>query len=196
MNDMIKMVVVLTLLSSVSGGLLAVARDQTKDRIENNQLEFVKGPAVRTIFEGSTNDPIADRFKIVDGTSERSFFVGIIDGKPKLAFETSGNGYGGAIGVMVGVDPASDSIVGVGITTHSETPGLGALAKTDATFKKQFEGMPLTGIFSLNKAGGQVDALSGATITSTGVAKALSEASELYARLKPQIVENMQAFSK
>ena len=67
MNEMIKMVVVLTILSSVSGGLLAAIHDGTAAQIENQQLKFVKGPAIKEILEGSANDPIADRFKITDG---------------------------------------------------------------------------------------------------------------------------------
>ena len=64
------------------GGLLAAVRDNTKDKIENQQLQVVKGPAIKSIFEGASNDPIADRFKLKDGDIERSFFVAVLDGKP------------------------------------------------------------------------------------------------------------------
>ena len=67
MREMIKMVVVLTILSFFSGGVLAYLRNSTQERIDNQVLEFVKGPAVRTIFEGAGNNPIADRFTIEDG---------------------------------------------------------------------------------------------------------------------------------
>ena len=105
MRDMIKMVVVLSALSFASGGLLAYIQDGTKERIENQVLEFVKGPAIRTIFEGASNDPIVDRFQIKDGDIARTFFVGIFNGEPRaVAFETSGKGYGGVVGLMVGID--------------------------------------------------------------------------------------------
>ncbi len=42
MREMIKMLVVLTILATLSGGLLAAIRDNTKDRIENQVLEFVQ----------------------------------------------------------------------------------------------------------------------------------------------------------
>ena len=135
MRELIKMVVVLVVLSAFSGGLLASLRDGTKDRIEYQQLKFVKGPAILKILEGATNNPIVDRFKIQDGDVERSFFVGKFKGKPdEVAFESSGKGFGGDIGLMVGVDPNTDKIVGVGVTTHSETPGVGSRAKTDPDF--------------------------------------------------------------
>ena len=64
MRDMIKMIIVLTLLSCFSGGVLAYLRNSTQERIDNQVLEFVKGPAVRTILEGASNNPIADRFTL------------------------------------------------------------------------------------------------------------------------------------
>ena len=97
MQDMIKMVVVLTVLSAVSGGLLAGVRNGTQAQIENQQLTFVKGPAIKTILEGASNDPIADRFKLPYAGGEESFFVGKFDGQPKaVVFETFGKGFGGS----------------------------------------------------------------------------------------------------
>ena len=45
MGEMIKMVVVLTVLSIVSGGALAFIQDTTTAKIEYNKLQFIKGPA-------------------------------------------------------------------------------------------------------------------------------------------------------
>ncbi len=197
MREMIKMVVVLTLLSAFSGGLLAAIKNSTSERIENQKLEYVKGPAIREIFEGSSNDPIADRFKLPFGETEESFFVGVFNGTPAaVAFETFGKGYGGDIGVMVGVNVADGNIVGVGVTTHNETPGLGARAKSDPDFVAQFKGQPLIEDFKVRSDGGQVDALSGATFTSRGVSAALTDAGKLYKALKPKIEEKLKSFSK
>jgi electron transport complex protein RnfG len=194
MREMIKMVVVLTALSCMSGGLLASLRDSTKDQIENQQLEFVKGPAIRKILEGASNDPIKDRFKIKDGDVERSFFVGVLNGKPDaVVFESAGKGFGGTIGLMVGVNLADDKIVGIAVTTHSETPGVGAKAQTDPAFAKQFKGMVLKDEFKVKPDGGKVDALSGATVTSRGVAVAVSDAAKIYDKLKPQLAEKTKA---
>ncbi len=197
MREMIKMVVVLTVLSSFSGGLLAAIRNGTKERIEYQQLQFVKGPAIRSILEGCTNDPIVDRFKLKDGEVERSFFVGIFDGKPgTVALESFGKGFGGEIGTMVGVNVEDDKIAGVGVTTHSETPGVGSRAKTEPSFSAQFKGLSLTEPFKVKADGGQMDALSGATVTSRGVASALTEAGEIYKRVKPQLIEKLKTYAK
>lgn len=53
MNEMVKMVVVLTVLSSVAGGVLAAINKGTASQIEAQQLEFVKGPAIKAILTGS-----------------------------------------------------------------------------------------------------------------------------------------------
>ncbi len=197
MREMIKMVIVLTVLSSFSGGLLAAIRNGTQDRIENQQLKFVKGPAITSILEGASNDPISDRFKLKDGEAEKSFFVGILEGEPSaVVFESFGKGFGGELGVMVGVNIKDDKIVGVGITTHSETPGIGSRAKTEPAFAAQFKGLDIIDTFKVKPDGGQVDAVSGATLTSRGVSAALTDAGKVYKRLKTQLDEKMKGFTK
>ena len=163
MREMIKMVIVLTILSFFSGGVLAYLRNSTQERIDNQVLEFVKGPAIRTIFEGAGNDPIADRFTIKDGDVERTVFVGVFDGEPRgIAFETSGKGYGGDVGLMVGIDVKDNKLMGVGVTTHGETPGMGAKAKSDPSFVAQYKdlasgaadrGHPGWGIYQCHQRG-------------------------------------------
>ena len=88
---------------------------------------------------------------------------------------------------MVGIDVKSDSIIGVGVTTHSETPGIGARAKDDPKFVSQFAGKPLDANFNLKGGGGDIDAMAGATVTSKGVSIAAVQAQDLYLRLKPEI---------
>jgi len=140
MRDMIKLFVVVALFSAVSGGVLATIRTGTMERIENQQLQFVKGPTIEQIMEGCSNDPLHDRFKIMDGKIERDIFIGEFDGKrDTVAFEVFGKGFGGKIGVMVAVNLETDEIVGIGVTTHSETPGLGSRAKSDPSFAEQFK---------------------------------------------------------
>jgi len=197
MREMIKMVIVLAVLSSFSGGLLAAIRSGTKEQIENQQLEFVKGPAIRKILANASNDPIADRFKLMYGDTEISFFVGIFDGKAnKIAFESSGKGYGGNVGLMVGIDIENDKIVAANVTTHSETPGLGANAKDKPDLVNQFIGLSILAPIKVTNDGGQINAMSGATITSRAVCYAATDVGKIYQKLKPQLVEKLQDFGK
>jgi len=196
MREMVKMVIVLTLLSSLSGGLLAAIRNNTQDRIDSQVLKFVKGPAIQRIMEGAANNPIADRFSIQIDDTEKNFFVGVFDGEPGVvAFETKGGGYGGDVGVMVAVSVETGKIRGVSVTTHNETPGLGARVETDEDFKSQFQGVPIGSQPKVKPDGGDITALSGATVTSRAVCKAVSRAGELFEKVKPKISEKLSTFS-
>ena len=197
MREMIKMVVVLTILSFFSGGVLAYIRNNTQERIENQVLEFVKGPAIRAIFEGAGNNPVADRFTLKDGDVERTFFVGVFDGEPRgVAFETAGKGYGGDVGLMVGVDVKDNKLMGVSVTTHGETPGMGAKAKSDPSFAAQFKGLALEQPVAVTQDGGSISAISGATITSRAVSSAATDADKIYQKLKTQIADKLKEFKK
>ncbi|MFH1930996.1 MAG: RnfABCDGE type electron transport complex subunit G [Pseudomonadota bacterium] len=195
MREMIRLLVVVAVFSAVSGGLLAAIQSGTRDRIEYQQLKFVKGPTIQQILEGSSNDPLVDRFKLPDGKEERSFFVGVFDGKANIvALEAFGKGFGGDIGVIVAVNVENDEIVGIGVTTHSETPGLGSRAKTDPSLSEQFKGSPIKEPFKVKSDGGQIDAISGATVSSRGVCSAVVDSAEIYMRLKKDIIEKLKAF--
>ncbi|MCK4985128.1 MAG: FMN-binding protein, partial [Desulfobacterales bacterium] len=128
----------------------------------------------------------------------RSFFVGVFEGEPRaVAFETFGKGgYGGEVGLMVGIDVKEDKLVGVGVTTHAETPGMGARAQTDPSFVAQFEDLSLEDPFKVTQDGGSINALSGATLTSRAVSSAATEASTIYKKLKPQIEAKLKDFNK
>jgi electron transport complex protein RnfG len=191
------MVVVLTVLAVLSGGMLSGLRNATAARIEVQQLKFVKGPAIKAILKGVSNDPIKDRFAIKDGETERKVFVGKFDDKANtVVLESFGKGYGGDIGLMVAINVEDDTIVGAGVTTHSETPGLGATAKDDPGFVSQFKGLPIEETFKVTNDGGKVNAMSGATITSRAVCAAATEAGSIYQKLKPQLSEKLKEFNK
>jgi electron transport complex protein RnfG len=189
MRDMIKLFIVVAVFSAVSGGLLSLVRNATEASIEINKLNYVKGPVVRSILAGCTNDPVKDNFKLKVDNQEKVFFVGVFNGRANtVAFEGFGKGFGGDVGVIAAIDTDSDKIVGIGVTTHSETPGLGARAKTDQAFADQFKGLSIKDPFKVKADGGNIDALSGATLTSRGVCAAITAISEAYERLKPEIV--------
>lgn len=194
---MIKLFLVIVVFSALSGGVLAAIQNATQERIEYQQLKFIKGPAINKILAGATNNPITDRFKVTDSGEEITVFVGMFDNEPNVvAFESFGKGYGGDIGAIVAVDLNTDEIVGVGVTTHSETPGVGSRAKTDPSFAQQFEGIPIQEPVKVTAEGGQIDAISGATITAKGVCGAVDQAGDRYARIKNDIMDKLKGFKK
>ena len=197
MGEMIKMVVVLTVLSIVSGGGLKGIEEWAAPQIENNVMKLVKGPAIKEMLKDAENDPVSDRFKIKDGDKERVVFVGVFDGKANtVVLESSANGYGGKIGIVVAINTEDETIAGIGVTTHTETPGLGGEAKDDPLFSAQFIGKAVATPVLVTTDGGEISALSGATITSRAVCKGTMQALESYAKLKPQLLEQLKGMSK
>lgn len=192
MREMISMVVVLTVLTAVSGGLLSAVKDKTAPQIEEQVLKFQKAPAIKAIFADATNDPIKERFNVKTEDAELQIFPAVLpDSRKVIAFEAKGTGFGGPIGLMMGIDIDSDKVIAVRVTTHSETPGIGTRAKDDLSFVGQFAGMSLTSNFGTKAQGGDISAMSGATVTSVGVSQAALAAQALYKKLKPEIVKQM-----
>ncbi len=194
MREMISMIVVLTVLASVSGGLLAAIKSGTELRIEEQILKFQQAPAIESLFSDVTNDPLKERFNIE--TEERTlqmFPAKLQDGTTAVAFETFGKGgYGGDIGLIVGINLNTDQLVGARVTTHAETPGLGSRVKDELTFVSQFADKPIDADLALKSDNGTIDAISGATVTSRAVTRAAIQAQELYSKLKPEIQKQIQ----
>lgn len=184
MREMLRMVVVLSLICGLSGLTLATVRDATRDRIVLQELTFVQGPAIRQVLGPTDNNPIADRktFTAPDGQAV-TVFPALRGGKlAGVALETFGKGYGGNLGVMVGFSTTDDTLTGIGITTMKETPGVGSRT-TLPSFTAQFSGKKAANM-ALTKNGGDVDAVSGATISSTAAVEAVNKAVVLFSALK------------
>jgi len=202
MNKSIRMVVVLGMIAVLSGLALGGLHQLTYERAQNNILKYKKIPAVADIYEVIAGElPPAEREvleegllaekRLVDlgGTQPLLFFVVRKDGEPHaVALEDFGQGFGGDVGVMVGFQVETGDLVAIGITTMSETPGVGTKVR-DASFLKQFHGMPADSVFQVKKDGGQVDAVTGATVSSRAVAQAIDRAAAFYAEHRQAIVE-------
>ena len=90
-----------------------------------------------------------------------------------FAFLAVGRGYGGNINILVGLE-SEKSIKSITIISQEETPGLGSRI-TNSSFLDQFAGLNFEDI-ALKKDGGQIDAITGSTISSGAVADAVRAA--------------------
>lgn len=191
MGDIIRMIVVLTSICGISGFALSYLKITTAPRIEEQVMTYIQGPAILKVFNDIDNSPIAERatFTLPDGRSI-TVFPGRKDGKLiGVAIEDFGKGYGGDIGIMAGFDINHDTLVGVGVTTMKETPGLGTLIG-EPSFTDQFIGK--AGSVTLASQGGEIDAISGASISSAGTVAAIQKAAKTYAQLKSDILKTWQ----
>ena len=97
----------------------------------------------------------------------------IADNKAGMAVTAEYKGFGGAVKVMIGID-ADGKITGVKVTEHSETPGLGTKA-ADPGYLKQYQGVSDATAGHINDDP-NIDAVTGATITSNAVYGSVVEA--------------------
>lgn len=206
MNRSLHMLLVLSVITLLSGTALGGLNQLTFEKAQNNILKFKKIPAVADIYQVATGkkfspqerskieeDLLAEK-KLVDLGQVEPTLVFVIkkDGKPyAVAMEDFGQGFGGALGVMVGFKLETGDLVGIGITTLSETPGVGSRV-TEQTFTGQFKDMSKNTTFKVKKDGGDIDAISGATISSRAVAKAVDQASAFYQKHEAQIRKTVE----
>ncbi len=128
-----------------------------------------------------TADADATASGTVDGTSGSSLVANVVEiyrgldanGKTAgVAFVVDANGFGGTIRMIVGLDPAARKLNKVKVLEHSETPGLGARI-TEPAFLRQFENKSIDDGFVAKQ---DVDAITGATVSSIAVASTLKAA--------------------
>ncbi|TIH19956.1 RnfABCDGE type electron transport complex subunit G [Marinifilum sp. JC120] len=193
MKEGLKMIAVLTLICAMFSVTLATLKEATQERIEEQVLTYVQGPAINEVLSGYDNSPVKDRKKFtIHGTeTEITVFPALKDGKLLgVALETFAKGYGGDVGVMVGFDLNGAQLSGIGITTMKETPGIGSRVAGHG-FTSQFKDHPTA--VELTSKGGDIEGIAGATISSTASVEAVKQAVTIFEKIRPQIT---QAWSK
>ncbi len=192
------MVVVLGFISSVAGLALDRVKTLTDPIIENYTLEQKVKPSLEAFFGpiGIDNDYIADRVKLELGKDEigRMQRLTVFKGKKggavtAVALQTSAAGYGGDLTVLTAFDVENGVVLGVKTLDQKETVGLGARVADDREpFIGQFGGMSFDKGIALSSSGGEVDAISGATISSTAFTKAVNKAVTLLGERNAEIM--------
>jgi len=174
------LIITLTSVCLLAALLLAFVYKITKEPIAR-QLRLEKLRAINKVLLPHDNEPDKDFDKIIINGKEFIVYKGK-KGKETIgyAFETySKDGYGGTIKLMVGVDKTG-KITGVEVLLHRETPGLGAKIEKEE-FKKQFIGKSLKNSkFLLKKYGGDIDQITGATISSRAFTAAIKKGLTLF----------------
>ena len=196
-KSLLKDAIALTVITLVSGLILALVQMITKEPIIK-QNEKIKQEAYQEIF------PDADGFQTLDGVNpqkdakkalaeegldEGNEIEEILeavsgDAKEKLGYVmtvTNSEAYDGQLTFTIGIR-SDGTITGISFTDISETAGLGMKAKEDS-FKNQFEGKKVDR-FQYTKSGAvkdnEIDALSGATITTNSVTNGVNAAIAYY----------------
>ncbi len=155
----------LCLIAAVIALLLSVTNEFTKDRIDA-QLEKDTDAAVEAVI------PLPGREILAVEKNESNPTIRVVttaNGDTYYAVTANPIGYGGEITMMVGLD-AQYNVVGVSIISLSETPGLGSRIKEEAFLARlKGKGADMEIVKGAPTADNQVEAVTGATISSTAV---------------------------
>ena len=181
-NDIIKPVAVLLAICIIIPLALSLTNRITKDKIAELDEKNSRETMASLIKADSFTE---EGFK--DGENEFTYNLALKDGEiVGYIFKTAEKGYGGDVSVMtaVNVDGTVKSVAVLDVS--NETPGLGQNAAKES-FYTQYEGK--TSGISLLKNGAdsaknEVNAVTGATITSTAVNKAVNQALEQFKCVK------------
>lgn len=151
--------------------LLGVVNQITKPRIDAIQAEKIRAAMSQVLP--------ADSYEPLDFTAANvtAIYQAVSDGKDTgWVVETSAAGSQGPIEMMVGID-SEGKVTGVSIVKHSETPNIGTKVVGDQAVLDRFTGMSLeAGEITVNGGANRFDGVSGATVSSRGVAAGVNAA--------------------
>lgn len=182
MKDIVKLGITLALICAIAAGGLALTYAATKDEIAR-QLQEQQLKAYRIVFPGVKNpifkhrEDLAKALKKEEKTEAITHVFDAYSGESKVGrgIQVAPRGYGGFINMVVGLDVEGKTL-GVVVVSHNETPGLGSAA-AEPKFLEQFKDKDPSSTVEINK---DIDAISGATMSSKAVTKGVKEALEAF----------------
>ena len=191
-SKILKNCLALLLITLVAGLALSCVNEITKEPIAKAE-ETAKLEAYNAVFDGAEFTDIENGEELLK-LSAATDSVCTVD-EVLAAQDAGGNiigyvmsvtsplGYGGDIKMAVGISSESNTITGFSVLSNSETAGLGAKC-TEDEFASQFAGKSAAGIEYVKGGGAasdtQIDAISGATITTNAVTEGVNCALEFY----------------
>lgn len=167
----------LTLIAAVCAAVLAFVNSATKDRIAEAKTRAELEAASAVMPAGVAKVERIPARGGGEGGPALSLFAGYgADGRPAgyAAAGRDGGGYGGDIELMVGFEKDAKTVVCYRKLAAAETPGLG-MNLVQPEFAGQFKGRDARAL-KVKKDGGDIEAISAATITSRAVCRAIADA--------------------
>ena len=167
------MVLCLTGVCLFCSAVLGVVYVKTEEPIAQANKKAVSDSIAKVLPEGGE---LSDEATVTFEGREYTYNALVKDGQTvAYAVKSSENGFGGALVLMVGV-LTDGTVYSTSVLSHSETPGLGAKCASDEKFCSQFRGLGTDKVLAVKKDGGDIDAITGSTITSRAYSKAVKNA--------------------
>lgn len=195
----LRMMLTLGVAGLCSGLILVGVYIATAPRIERNRAEALE-KAVFEVLPGSTSK----RAFVRDGDAVVAFeeegvpkgdavFAGFDEGGNLIGFAipAEGSGFQDVIGLIYGFDPNSRAVIGMRVLRSLETPGLGDKIIKDQDFVSNFDALAVDPQIEVTKKGrtkpNEVDAISGATISSKAVVRIINESNGRWLEDLPKV---------
>lgn len=185
------------------GLAIAVVYEATASRIAANRHVLLQA-AVASVLPGVTH---LEGYRVTDGaiaqeSIDRAAFIAGYDSAGSfigVAVPASSVGYQDTIDMLFGYDPAKERLTGFAVLQSRETPGLGAKIASDPAFlasvgtlEVTLDGAELVDDVTLATWGAgrrpyQVDGITGATVSSSAVVRAVNSSASRFAEIRAQI---------
>jgi electron transport complex protein RnfG len=192
MRDILKLGIILAVVCIVAAGLLAVTNGITEPLItqqaiateiaakqavlpQGQEFEDMDTNTMNDIFNSAGNEDLSNVVLVTMAYDADNQFVG-------MAIKTTVSGFGGDILMLIGID-AQGTVTTYQVLSHTETAGLGDNMNKDY-FKNQFSGKSTQESLTVVKRSPandtEVQAITGATISSKAVTLAVNSAMDAY----------------
>ncbi len=164
----LRLALILLAITAVVAALLAFVNSVTAPVIEKLNAEKTQ-QAIEAVLPGGGES--------VDFTDASGLVSVVYKGEAGYAVQVAPAGFDGPITMMVGVD-FDGNVLGISIINHTETAGLGAVAAATTSAGETFRGnfVGKSGSVAVTKDGGEIDSITGATITSRAVCAGVNAA--------------------
>lgn len=146
----------------------------TKSTIRERELKELNAAMAEVLPEGSNFENITDKIlseAVVDDTDLK--VDGVYASDAGFVFNVRVSGYGGDVAVIVGIG-SDNTLRGVQLGSNKETPSLGKRAE-EPFFTSRFKSLDVNDSIKDN-----IDTISGVTITSSAVKRAVQNVCDLY----------------
>jgi len=177
------------LLALLYGGALAGVETSLRQKIFDNKMDETYD-RIPDLVPGADRDRTRQVNQaesvivtgIIDGRQQRVYRAVAADGTPVgWVLPASGQGFADRIELLIGLEPQLSTITGLFVLDQKETPGLGNFIASDDLFLNQFAGLSADDPLAVTKTdptpgSNQIQALTGATISSESVATIVNEA--------------------
>jgi electron transport complex protein RnfG len=209
-----RMIATMVLVAGFCGVLIVGAFESTQDAIaENKRITLERAvfkvlPGAASVREyaatASGIQPLASGAAMPEGGVKFYAAYDRAGALKGIAAEAASKGYADTVRALYGYDAQCQCIVGIGVVSMRETPGIGDKVITDLAFLKNFEALDvrvnaemtaLANAVKVVKHGAkqnawEIDAIAGATVTSKAVGRGINEsAQKLLPKLFPHIGE-------